>query len=127
MFGLVSLKHLGFGVSGKNDEGVLPVILFIAAVLWFAFGDPGRTIAGWFWEYDAAPWERVDAFYYPDRSNLNNFKERSNVDGIEGCRAWVYGMAASNNDPSLTRGDYECGVGEPKNMYGMKVYRTTVD
>lgn len=90
------------------------VIAFIGLLLWFAFGEPGRTIAGWFWEYDAAPWERVDAFYYPDRNNLEKFKQHSNVGGVEKCRAWVIDKAAENEDPYMQRGDYECGVGEPK-------------
>jgi hypothetical protein len=102
-------------------------IIIIGMILWFIFGDPGRTIAGWFWEYDAAPWERVDAFYYPDRNNLEKVHQHSNVGGVQECRDWVNSMAASNGDRSLSRGDYECGVGEPKEWYGMKVYRTTVD
>jgi len=101
--------------------------VILALILWFVFGDPGRTIAGWFWEYDAAPWERVDAFYYPDKSNLEKFQQHSNVGGVEECRTWVNAMASANGDPNLRRGDYECGVGEPKDKYGMKVYRTTVD
>lgn len=102
-------------------------IVVIGLILWFAFGDPGRTISGWFWEYDAAPWERVDAFYYPDKNNLEKVHQQLNVGGIQECRDWVSRMAASNGDRSLNRGDYECGVGEPKDWNGMKVYRTTVD
>jgi hypothetical protein len=102
-------------------------LIIIGLILWFIFGDPGRTVAGWFWEYDAAPWERVDAFYYPDRSNLEKVQQHSNVGGVPECRAWVNKMAAAKGDPYMRRGDYECGVGEPKDMYGMKVYRTTVD
>ena len=95
--------------------------------MWAIFGDPGRDLAGWFWKYDAAPWERVDAFYYPDRGNLDVFNQHSDVGGVEECRAWALDMAIANGDPSMSRGDYECGVGEPKEWYGMKVYRTTVD
>ena len=42
------------------------------------------------------------------------------------CRDWVYQMAATNRDPSLLRGDYECGVGKPKSKYGLNVYRITI-
>lgn len=102
-------------------------VIFVGVGLWFVFGDPSRDIAGWFWEYDAAPWERVDAFYYPDRSNLERYEFQTDVGGVEECRDWVHFKATGNGDPGLTRGDYECGVGEPKDWYGIRVYRTTVD
>lgn len=106
----------------------MPVfVTCVAIALWFWLGDPGRTVASWFWEYEAAPWERVDAFYYPDRSNLAEVKSRLEVGSLEECRDWVYSMAAVNNDPSLMKGDYECAVGEPKSQSGFyNVYRITV-
>ena len=102
-------------------------LIFGALILWAIFGHPSRDIAGWFWEYDAAPWERVDAFYYPDRTNLAVFNQHSKVGGVEECRSWASEMAAANGDRGMNQGDYECGVGEPTDWNGLKVYRTTVD
>ncbi len=50
----------------------MPWIVIAAIGLWFFFGTPAKTLANWFWTDSAAPWETVDAFYYPDRSDLTN-------------------------------------------------------
>ena len=39
---------------------------------------------------------------------------------------WTDAAARSNGDPYINRGDFECGVGTPKNVYGLNVYRLTV-
>lgn len=103
---------------------VVAVVLLVGA--WFLLGDPPGTVAGWFWPEDAAPWERVDAFYYPDRGNLLIDQRRQDVGSVDGCREWVRLAAAANNDPSLARGDYECGVGFLRSLGDVGVYRLTV-
>ena len=37
---------------------------------WEVFGHPKQDITNWFWPNGPAAWERVDAFYYPDRGSL---------------------------------------------------------
>ena len=86
----------------------------------------GCDATGVFWPEGPAPWEKVDPFYYPDRSNLLNDRQGPRVDGIEACRAWVYAEAARHGDVNLDRGDYECGVGYIKNSGDLRVYRLTV-
>ncbi|WEZ82183.1 hypothetical protein P6U16_13455 [Rhizobium sp. 32-5/1] len=89
---------------------------------------PGKTIANLFWENDAAPWETVDAFYYPNRNDLTISQNSMDVAGVAGCREIVRYMAVVNNDPQLLRGDYECGVGRLENpgYAGINVYRLTI-
>ena len=101
-------------------------IVVIVAVLWFLMGDPPKDIANVFWSESAAPWEQVDAFYYPDRMNLQIEHSALDIGTVEDCRDWVYYEAAVNNDTNITRGDYECGIGWLESFGGINVYRITV-
>ena len=92
---------------------------------WFALGSPMSDIAGWIWEDQPAPWESVDAFYYPNRSNLAKSERSLNVGSLEACRWWASKTAARNNDPEIRRGDYECGVGYLRDLGDLRVYRVT--
>ena len=73
-------------------------IAAIALVLWALFGDPSKDVANWFWEYEVAPWENVDAYYYPNRSDLSVHVSREDVGSLDGCREWVYAEATQNNE-----------------------------
>ena len=102
------------------------LLILIAIGIWFWVGDPMQDTAGWLYPNEAAPWETVDAYYYPNRSNMSDYRIQKNLSDPSACRDWVYQMAAMNRDPSLIRGDYECGVGKPKSKYGLNVYRITI-
>lgn len=104
----------------------MPVIILIGVALWFIFGSPPVTVANWFWENDAAPWETVDAYYYPDRSDLSKHQAFSGLASVQACRDQVFAMAAINNDPSMVRGSYECGIQKTGEFGTMSVYRATV-
>lgn len=104
----------------------MPIIIAIAIALWLIFGDPLRTVAGMFWPNDPAPWERVDASYYPDRRNLVVSVDRLDVGGLDACRRWVQQRAAERGDPLLVKGDYECGVGYIRNLVDIRVCRLTM-
>ena len=105
----------------------MPVLILIALAAWAYFGSPKRDVADWFWKDDAAPWETVDAFYYPDRQNLSVDVRRLGIATVSECRAWVAAQAASRNDPGIQRGSYECGVGFQYLFAGnLRVYRRTV-
>lgn len=69
---------------------------------------------------------QVDAYYYPDRSNLSVYEVEYNVGSLDACRDWVYTQAAKNNDPNLSRGDYECGVGPGEKLGSLTIYDETV-
>jgi hypothetical protein len=100
-------------------------IVGAVALAWFTLGSPMSDIAGWVWGNSPAPWETVDAFYYPNRNNLSHDERRLNVGSVDACRAWVAGAAARRDDPQIRRGDYECGVGHLKDYGELKVYRVT--
>lgn len=77
----------------------------------------------------------VDAFYYPDRHNLSNYKVFENVGSLEACRDAVMSAAMGQGDRvkgynsapiSLAKGDYECGVNFKRWLGDMRVYEETV-
>jgi hypothetical protein len=111
---------------GENRSGYMALVIIAGLALWFFVGEPRVTIANWIWPETPAPWEDVDAVYYPDRDNSLVDVSAPHVGTVEACRAWVYDRAAGNSDPALTRGDYECGVGSLRNMGSLRVYRLTV-
>ena len=54
--------------------GAIAVVLLFVFVLfvfglWFTLGGGHLNLANWFWSSSDAPWEAVDAFYYPDRND----------------------------------------------------------
>jgi hypothetical protein len=100
-------------------------IVVAVVMVWIAFGSLASDVAGLIWGHQPAPWESVDAFYYPDRYNLGRSERGVNVGGLEACRAWVARAAAQLNDPQIRRGDYECGVGYLRDFGGVRVYRVT--
>jgi len=100
-------------------------ILALITIVWAIFGSPRTTIAGWIWPETAALWEKVDAYYYPDRNNLSVHRASYNVGGMDQCRQWVFSEAARLGDTGLKRGDYECGVGEIERIGDLTVYRIT--
>jgi hypothetical protein len=95
-------------------------------IVWGGLGNPAETIAGWISPHSPAPWESVDAFYYPDKSNLGVSLENHDVGGLAQCRIWVSSAAVKQNDPQLELGDYECGVGYLHSQSSLKSFRLTV-
>ena len=93
---------------------------------WAIFGSPTKDVANWFWSNEAAPWETVDAFYYPDRNDLSRDQRAYGLESVDACRAWVNGVAHSHNDIGIRRGSYECAVGYLEDFGDLRVYRTTV-
>lgn len=105
----------------------MPALFFIGIALWFIFGNPKVTVANWFWEYEAAPWETVDAFYYYlDDSNKERIYTIPGLETVQSCRDQAYAAAARNKDPAMLRSSYECGIQKLRDFAGIGVYRTTV-
>jgi hypothetical protein len=70
--------------------------------------------------------EQVDAFYYPNKSDLTVHEFYGDVGSYEGCIDAVFRAAAAKNDPNMQRGDYECGIGPTGETFGpVNVYRET--
>lgn len=101
----------------------MPLLVIVAIGIWFLVGDPQKNVANWLYGSEPAPWETVDAFYYPNRYDLSFVQTMMNLDTVEACRDWVYAAAEQNNDSSIERGDYECGVGLLDTFNGLSVYR----
>ncbi|WP_141245827.1 hypothetical protein [Mesorhizobium sp. WSM3862] len=111
-----------------QNGGCLPMLFLLGIGAWFLFGDPGKTVANWWWPNDAAPWETVDAFYYPNVGDLSIVQQKHGLKDVQACRDWVSAAAYIARDPMMTHSDYECGLGKPKDYQGMmNVYRATVD
>jgi hypothetical protein len=85
--------------------GNMPLLIVLAAIAWIYFGEPSATLAHWFWPDSAAPWETVDAFYYPSRQDLSKFGMAERLESVMACQDWVLGRASMNGDPDLIRGD----------------------
>lgn len=103
----------------------MPLLILVALILFFVFGSPGKTVANMFWKNDVAPWEKVDAFYYPDKADLTDYNAVRDLGSVQACRDSVAALASANGDPGLTRGDYECGIERLEDFGGVGVYRVT--
>ena len=84
---------------GKNSGSYLALVIIGGLAWWFVVGEPIVTIANPLLARDAS---------------------------AVACRAWVYDRAAANSDPTLTRGDYDRGIGFLRNMGPPRIYRLTV-
>ena len=104
----------------------MPFIVVIAIIAWDLIGSPLKDIANILWKTEAAPWETVDAYYYPDRYRLGRYIFVEGLQTVDDCRAWVSSQARLYNDPSIVRGDYECGIQKLETWNGLSVYRMTV-
>lgn len=100
-------------------------IVGIVLIFWMFSAAPS-FLASVFWSESNAPWEKVDAFYYPNADNLTEWESQMNVGSVQACRDWVEDSAAAKGDSNLERGDYECGVG-CKSKNGFNVCRLTVE
>lgn len=101
-------------------------IIVLGLIAWALVGKPSRDIADWLWGNSPAPWETVDAFYYPNKSNLYRDSRAIGLKSVEECRQWVNQQARANGDPQLIAGSYECGVGFLETWQGLRVYRATL-
>jgi hypothetical protein len=100
-------------------------LVVISTALWFFLGNPAKNVADWFWPSEAAPWEQVDAFYYPDRTDLTQHREIAGLEDLGACREAIGNLASAFKDAAMVRGDYECGVGPLRLEYGFRIYRIT--
>lgn len=102
------------------------IVLGILLLL-FVFGDLKTKLANVFWSNAVAPWEDVNAFYYPDKNDLTVDVRSLGVGSLEACRDWVDEQASAQNDGAMIRGDYECGVGCKPLNGDMFVCRLTLE
>jgi hypothetical protein len=127
-FLIIVVIVLGLHLFWRILPGRWPLLILgvPGLIVWGVLGNPTQTIAGWIWPHSPAPWERVDAFYYPDKSNLAVSLDNHDVDGLAQCRMWASSTAVTQNDPQMERGDYECGVGYLDSQGSLNSYRLTI-
>ena len=101
-------------------------LIVIGIGVWFVIGSPLTAIADRFWSDKAAPWEKVDAFFYPNRSNLTIHKAKRDLRTVDECRNWVKSQASEIGDLMMAQSDYECGVGKLQDFGDIAMYRLTV-
>ncbi len=102
----------------------MPLVV-IALILWAIFGSPLKTVANRFYEYEPAPWETVDAFYYYDNRDLAKHSSAHGLKTLDECRSWANGQAAMNRDLAFERSSYLCWIGKTGEQFaGKDVYRT---
>jgi len=104
---------------------VMGWLILIALDVWAIFGSSVTTTANWIWPGSPAPWETIDAFYYPNKRDLT-VSTSSSVASIAECRSWAHSFASGNGDPDMTRGTYQCGVGYLEKFGTSNVYRLTL-
>jgi hypothetical protein len=98
-------------IRGRMGRRLLAVGI-ISLLAWASLGGPREWFANRFWATDAAPWERVTAVYYPDKTDRSVFKfAGEGLENTEKCRDAVMALAVKNNDPQLAHGSYDCAVG----------------
>lgn len=102
----------------------IPTLVLLVFGLWAFFGTPTNT----FFPNSAAPWERVDLAFYPDKHYLFHDISRFDVGSVANCRQMARQFAKEIDDPSFSKSDYECGVGYLRDIIpgGVRVYRLTV-
>jgi hypothetical protein len=69
------------------------------------------------------PWEKVDAFFYPDKTDLTKSIASYDVTDVDACRLWAQTMANQRGDSGFAHSDYECGIGRKGDVPG--TYRVT--
>jgi hypothetical protein len=84
-------------------------LVLVGLLVWHAVSV--HWVEDWLWPNGPAPWEKVSAYYYPNKEDLTVARRQYGFSSVDECRNWVFGQAAAAGDPGLGRGDYECGVG----------------
>jgi hypothetical protein len=89
---------------------------------------PRRMVANWIWPDDAAPWEKVTAIYYPDKTDTSKFVfAGEGLDNVADCRAKAEARAHEKGDDGFKRGSFACAVGfYPGEEGAAGTYRVTV-
>jgi hypothetical protein len=125
---IIVVIALGLHSLWRILPGRWPVLILgiPGLIVWGILGNPTQTIAGWSWPHSPAPWEAVDAFYYPDKNNPTISSGNPDVGGLAQCRTWANSLARKQEDPQLKWGDYHCGVGYLDAQGSLTSYRLTV-
>jgi len=97
----------------------LILMAIVGAGVWFSLGEPKKQVANWLYPDEAAPWEKVDGFFYPNKHDLSD----PSLATVAACRDWAAYQADEGGDAFSQRSDYECGVGKSEQWNDLHVYR----
>jgi hypothetical protein len=115
---------LAIAVGLMTVAGLLAMAIALGWLLLQA--KPIESIANVMWPDSPAPWERVDAVYYPDAGDRTTQLRERNLADLDSCREWANRAAAYSGNQHLRRGDYRCDVGLQESYGDIEVYRLTV-
>lgn len=101
------------------------MLIIAIGVGWAVIGEPKKDIANWFWPSDAAPWESVDLYFYPDRRNLEHFDRITGLKNVEACQRMVNVVHARYPSVPWSNVDYECAIEQIDTLVTIPVYRVT--
>ncbi|OKH89513.1 hypothetical protein [Thalassospira sp. TSL5-1] len=87
-------------------------VAIIAGLAFSTLNGPREWLANLIWPEGPAPWEKVTAVYFPDKNDKTAFRfAGEDLGSLDQCRDAVMELAATNNDPELKNGSYDCAVG----------------
>ncbi len=105
----------------------LAAVAIIAGLAFSTLSGPREWLANLIWPNGPAPWEKVTAVYFPDKKDKTAFRfAGEDLTSLDQCRNAVLELAATNNDPDLKRGSYDCAVGFYADDKHTGHYRLTV-
>jgi len=90
---------------------MMRVVLMIAAAFTLTGCNPKNEVASLFWPESPAPWETVDAYYYPDADRMWELERLEGFATVSACKVWAWDQAMVRGDTMMKRGAYECGFG----------------
>ena len=93
---------------------------------WFALSNPKQDIADVIWPKSPAPWEQVDAYYYPYRDQTQQSHSAFHFQSVKDCRDWIEGKALEYGDTNPGEGAWRCAIGEYDKMSEQQTYRLTL-
>lgn len=110
-------------VTSRFVSLTLKFFIVTLVLHYLIFGSPMKDLGNLLWPEDAAPWESVDVYYYPDARDPSRFESETGLESRDKCRDWAFAAAARNRDPDFEQGDYECGIGKVDEFESMTIYR----
>lgn len=122
---MLSCTCLSRRSEGRKLGKTFGWLVIVGVVGWFTLGSPITTLTKTLWSDRPAPWETVDAFFYPDKANLSVHTAISGFKNLDDCRSWAKDQASAIGDGTMKRSDYECGIGKLQSFGELTMYRLT--
>lgn len=113
-----------FPAAGRHLIAKMYLAVAVLVVGWAVLGSPRRSVADLIWPDGPAPWETIEALYYPDKTDLRHSIVTGGLHSLADCRTAVRFLAWRAGDEAFERGDYACGIGiEARSDDPLAIYR----